>query len=71
MTIKCAADMSEVVTQDLETSAIECSMTNLDVKSDLKIQCPSHTTEAALLRKVDSRVIPILMVFYLMAFLDR
>lgn len=64
--------MSEVVTQDLETSAMDSSMKSPDVNSDdLTIQCPSHTTEAALIRKVDSRVVPILMILYLMAFLDR
>lgn len=33
--------------------------------------CPPHTTEAALMRRVDMRVIPCLCVLYLLAFLDR
>lgn len=33
--------------------------------------CPPHTTEAALLRKIDLHVIPFLCLLYLLAFLDR
>jgi MFS family permease len=35
------------------------------------IQCPAHTTEAKLLRKIDLHVIPWLCIMYLLAFLDR
>ncbi|QSZ29834.1 hypothetical protein DSL72_004352 [Monilinia vaccinii-corymbosi] len=35
------------------------------------VVCPSHTTEAKLMRKVDLRVIPFLCILYLLAFLDR
>ncbi|KAG4425901.1 hypothetical protein IFR04_000845 [Cadophora malorum] len=40
-------------------------------RDDLNIVCPSHTTEKALMRKIDFRVIPFLCVLYLLAFLDR
>ncbi|KAL2068752.1 hypothetical protein VTL71DRAFT_15090 [Oculimacula yallundae] len=40
-------------------------------RDDLNIVCPSHTTEAKLMRKIDFRVIPFLCVLYLLAFLDR
>jgi MFS family permease len=35
------------------------------------VQCPAHTTESKLLRKIDLHVIPYLCVMYLLAFLDR
>lgn len=38
---------------------------------DLHVQCPSHTTERRLVNKIDFRVIPILSIMYLLAFLDR
>jgi hypothetical protein len=38
---------------------------------ELLVQCPAHTTEAKLLRKIDMRVIPFLCILYLLAFLDR
>ncbi|CAD6586114.1 MAG: hypothetical protein ASARMPREDX12_002272 [Alectoria sarmentosa] len=38
---------------------------------DLLVQCPSHTTERALVRKIDWRLLPILCAIYIMAFLDR
>lgn len=46
---------------------------NLDhVESDdLAVRCPSHTTERALVRKIDCRLLPMLCLLYLMAFLDR
>ena len=34
-------------------------------------QCPPHTTERALVRKIDRRLLPMLCLTYLMAFLDR
>lgn len=72
MIINCVADTSEVATRDHEKSAVDSSTANLDVRADnLVIQCPPHTTEAALIRKVDFKVIPILMILYMMAFLDR
>lgn len=44
----------------------------LDGDSDDEIAvCPSSTTEAKLMRKVDFRVIPMLCILYLLAFLDR
>lgn len=43
-----------------------------DVEYDeLHVVCPSHTTEAQLMRKIDFRVIPFLCILYLLAFLDR
>ena len=38
---------------------------------DLNIVCPSHTTERKLMTKIDFRVIPVLSLMYLLAFLDR
>lgn len=38
---------------------------------DLNVVCPSHTTEKKLMAKIDFRVIPILCILYLLAFLDR
>ncbi|MCJ1471797.1 hypothetical protein MMC13_000438 [Lambiella insularis] len=38
---------------------------------DLGVVCPSHTTERRLMAKIDLRVIPVLSVLYLLAFLDR
>ena len=35
------------------------------------VQCPPHTTERALIQKLDWRLLPILCVIYVMAFLDR
>ncbi|ESZ92196.1 putative Uncharacterized transporter [Sclerotinia borealis F-4128] len=37
----------------------------------IEVVCPSHTTEAKLMRKIDLRVIPCLCIMYLLAFLDR
>ena len=38
---------------------------------DLRIVCPPHTTERKLIAKIDFRVIPVLSILYLLAFLDR
>lgn len=38
---------------------------------DLHVPCPAHTTERKLITKIDIRVIPVLCVLYLLAFLDR
>ena len=38
---------------------------------DLHVQCPPHTTESKLVRRIDFRVIPCLCIMYLLAFLDR
>jgi hypothetical protein len=38
---------------------------------ELHVVCPSHTTEAKLMRKIDFHVIPFLCILYLLAFLDR
>ncbi|MCJ1400605.1 hypothetical protein MMC11_003811 [Xylographa trunciseda] len=38
---------------------------------DLGVICPSHTTERRLMAKIDLRVIPVLSILYLLAFLDR
>ncbi|MCJ1468851.1 hypothetical protein MMC07_007481 [Pseudocyphellaria aurata] len=48
------------------------SKANTGVMSDdLAVQCPAHTTKAALLRKVDFKILPIITILYMMAFLDR
>ncbi|KAL6716471.1 High-affinity nicotinic acid transporter [Lecanora helva] len=38
---------------------------------DLGVQCPSHTSQRRLISKIDLRVIPVLSILYLLAFLDR
>ena len=38
---------------------------------DLGVQCPSHTSQRRLVSKIDLRVIPVLSILYLLAFLDR
>ena len=42
-----------------------------EVDDDLRVECPSHTTERKLVAKIDLRVIPFLSILYLLAFLDR
>lgn len=43
-----------------------------DHSADSKtIICPEHTTARKLMRRVDLRLLPVLVVLYLMAFLDR
>lgn len=55
-----------------QNSTMGSSTANSDVNSgDLTIPCPSHTVEAALVKKVDFKVLPMLMILYMMAFLDR
>ena len=44
---------------------------NADYDDDLHVLCPPHTTERKLITKIDLRVIPVLSVLYLLAFLDR
>ena len=38
---------------------------------DLQVPCPSHTSQRRLVTKIDLRVIPVLSLLYLLAFLDR
>ncbi|KAL8932207.1 MAG: hypothetical protein Q9211_006459, partial [Gyalolechia sp. 1 TL-2023] len=38
---------------------------------ELHVQCPPHTTQRKLVAKIDLRVIPVLSILYLLAFLDR
>jgi hypothetical protein len=38
---------------------------------ELGVVCPSSTTERKLMAKIDLRVIPVLSILYLLAFLDR
>ena len=38
---------------------------------ELAVICPPHTTERKLMTKIDWKVIPILSIMYLLAFLDR
>ncbi len=45
--------------------------TGAQYDDDLPVVCPSHTTEAKLLRKIDLKVLPFLCILYLLAFLDR
>lgn len=38
---------------------------------DLQVPCPAHTTQRKLVTQIDLRVIPVLSILYLLAFLDR
>lgn len=38
---------------------------------DLPVECPAHTTQRKLVTQIDLRVIPVLSILYLLAFLDR
>lgn len=40
--------------------------TTADYDDDLLVQCPPHTTEAKLIRKIDFKVIPFLCIMYRM-----
>nr|OQO15450.1 hypothetical protein B0A51_16239 [Rachicladosporium sp. CCFEE 5018] len=42
-----------------------------DVDSDLHVACPSTTTDSKMTRRIDIRLIPVLCILYLLAFLDR
>lgn len=44
---------------------------NVHHDDHLHAVCPPHTTEKKLMRRIDVRVIPILCILYLLAFLDR
>ncbi|KIW05255.1 uncharacterized protein PV09_03788 [Verruconis gallopava] len=44
---------------------------DVEFDDDLHIPCPSHTTERRLVNKIDLRLMPILCILYLLAFLDR
>ena len=41
------------------------------VDTSAEVQCPPTVNEKALMRRVDLRVIPVLFIVYLAAFLDR
>lgn len=38
---------------------------------DLHAPCPPHTTERKLVARIDWRLMPVLILLYLMAFIDR
>lgn len=42
-----------------------------EYNDDLGARCPSHTSQRRLVSKIDLRVIPVLSLMYLLAFLDR
>ena len=44
---------------------------NTDFDHDLLLECPPHTTQRKLITKIDFRVVPVLSILYLLAFLDR
>ena len=44
---------------------------NAEYDDDLHLQCPPHTSQRRLVAKIDLRVIPVLSIMYLLAFLDR
>lgn len=45
--------------------------TGAEYDDDLGVLCPPHTTQRRLVSKIDLRVIPVLSILYLLAFLDR
>jgi hypothetical protein len=49
----------------------ECTCQPGEKHEDMGVQCPPGTTERALVNKIDWRVIPLLCMMYLLAFLDR
>jgi hypothetical protein len=65
--------MSKAVWQEtpVAESPQECACPHGEKGDNLGMQCPSGTTERALVSKIDSRVIPFLCIMYLLAFLDR
>ena len=44
---------------------------NAEYDHVLQVQCPPNTTERKLVTRIDIRVIPVLSILYLLAFLDR
>lgn len=44
---------------------------NAEYDDDLLVECPPHTTQRRLVTKIDFRIIPVLSILYLLAFLDR
>lgn len=44
---------------------------DIEYRDELGVVCPSHTTERRLIAKIDRKVIPVLSILYLLAFLDR
>ena len=57
---------------DTSTSTSGQGLENGDQdKSQEEPICPSHTSEKALLWRLDRRLVPVLIMLYLMAFLDR
>ena len=42
-----------------------------DLDEDLLVERPPHTSQRRLVTKIDLRVIPVLSILYLLAFLDR
>jgi hypothetical protein len=41
------------------------------VYDELGVVCPPHTTERHLVRRIDTRLMPFVIIMYLLAFLDR
>ncbi|KAK3380355.1 major facilitator superfamily domain-containing protein [Lasiosphaeria ovina] len=50
-------------------AASEAGLANFD--DDLRVPCPPHTTARRLQARIDCRIVPFLIVLYLLAFLDR
>ena len=44
---------------------------NAEYDDDLHVQCPPHISQRRLVSRIDFRVIPVLSIMYLLAFLDR
>jgi hypothetical protein len=42
-----------------------------EVYDELQVVCPPHTTERKLVSRIDYRLMPFVIIMYLLAFLDR
>ena len=58
-------------TVDVATHASDSHESTSNGSASNSVQCPSSIEEKALIKKIDVRVIPILFLIYLAAFLDR
>ncbi|KAL8825954.1 MAG: hypothetical protein Q9191_004096 [Dirinaria sp. TL-2023a] len=58
------------VSEEFKGPEVHSSMAS-HPNSDASIECPQSIDEKALVRKIDFRVLPVLFVLYVAAFLDR
>ena len=67
------ADSSESPTSEYGHKSYDPDIAhqNDELDDDLQVVCPPHTTVKRLIYRIDIRVIPLLSIMYLLAFLDR